>query len=91
MTHRWQNPRVLHGYAHFAFQVTITEKKSLVYDNYPKIRISGTDLGTLEASSLKLTFAPKLKANKDYKVDIRTGSEPGDKSYISLHLQPDKR
>lgn len=57
----------------------------MVYDHAPKVRIAGKDFDTLDASTLKLSFAPNLKKDEDYKMEIQSST------VIVLTLQPDKK
>lgn len=43
----------------------------MVYDIAPKVRIVGSGFDTLDASTLSLSFAPKLKVDKDYTLEIQ--------------------
>ena len=56
-----------------------------MYDVAPKVRIAGSEFDTLDASTLKLNFAPKLKKDADYKVEIQSPT------VMVLTLQPDKK
>lgn len=57
-----------------AQKVTFEEKVAFVYDIAPKVRIAGSGFDTLDAASLKLSFAPKLKVDKDYTVDVQSST-----------------
>lgn len=51
-------------------QVKFERKVANVYDIAPKVKIAGSGFDELDVSSLKLGFAPKLKVDKDYTIDI---------------------
>lgn len=53
-------------------QVSFDEKMAFVYDVAPKVRIAGNGFDTLNVASLKLSFAPKLKVDKDYTVEVQS-------------------
>lgn len=57
----------------------------MVYDFSPKVRIAGNDFDKLDASTLKLNFAPKLKKDTDYKLEIQSST------VIVLTLQEGKK
>ena len=65
--------------------MSFEEKVAFVYDVAPKVRIAGKDFDTLDASTLKLNFAPKLKKGTDYKLEIQSSTA------IVLTLQENKR
>lgn len=56
-----------------------------MYDTAPKVRIAGTGFDSLDAGSLSLSFAPKLKVKKDYTVTIQSST------VIVLTLKPKKK
>lgn len=66
-------------------QVTFEQKVAAVYDVAPKVRIAGSGFDELDASSLKLSFAPSLKEGEDYKVDIQSST------VMVLNLKPGKK
>eukprot|EP00903_Cladosiphon_okamuranus_P014061 g13069.t1 len=68
-----------------ASAASFEEKIAMVYDVAPKVRIYGQGFDTLDASTLKLSFAPKLKVDEDYKIEIQSATT------MVLTLQPDKR
>lgn len=71
----WAFPAVLlASVAYLAGAVTFEEKVAFVYDIAPKVRIAGSGFDTLDAASLKLSFAPKLKVDKDYTVDVQSST-----------------
>lgn len=55
-----------------------------MYDLAPKVRIAGSEFETVDPSTLKLNFVPKLEVGKDYKMDIQSDS------VIVLSLRPGK-
>ncbi|CBN78994.1 peptidase S1 and S6, chymotrypsin/Hap [Ectocarpus siliculosus] len=65
--------------------VSFEEKIAQVYDVAPKVRIAGSGFDELDAASLKLSFAPKLKEGEDYKVDIQSST------VMVLNLQSGKK
>lgn len=66
-------------------KASFEEKVAFVYDVAPKVRIAGQDFDALDASTLKLNFAPKLKKDEDYKLEIQSST------VMVLTLQPDKK
>ena len=45
----------------------------MVYDIAPKLRIMGSGFDTLQASNVKLSFAPSIK-DKDYSLEITSST-----------------
>lgn len=66
-------------------QVTFEEKRANVYDVAPKIRIMGSGFDTLDASTFKMSFAPKLTVDEDYALEISSST------LMVLTLKPNKK
>lgn len=57
----------------------------MVYDIDPKLRIPGSGFDTIDVSTLKLSFAPKLVQDEDYTVQVASDAA------LLLTLKPDKK
>ena len=58
---------------------------AFIYDIAPKVRIMGNGFDTLDSSKLKLSFAPKLKLDRDYTLEIQSAT------VIVLSLKEEKK
>lgn len=56
-----------------------------MYDVAPKVRITGQEFSGVDADTLKLTFVPKLKLDKDYTMAVQSDT------VIVLSLKPGRR
>eukprot|EP00752_Nemacystus_decipiens_P008845 g7893.t1 len=82
----WALPAaVLASAACLASAASFDEKKAFIYDVAPKVRIAGSGFDALDASTLKLNFAPKLAKDTDYKLEIQSST------VMVLSLQEDKK
>eukprot|EP00752_Nemacystus_decipiens_P018630 g16704.t1 len=68
-----------------ASAVSFKERVAWVYDVAPKVRIAGSGFDKLDASTLELDFAPNLKKDTDYQLEIKSST------VIVLSLQEGKR
>lgn len=66
------------------WQVTFDENIDMVYDNAPRLSITGSGFDTLDASNMKLSFAPPIK-DGDYDIEIYSST------FMSLSLKEGKK
>lgn len=66
-------------------KATFEEKIAFVYDIAPKVRIAGSGFSALDTSNLKVNFAPNLKVDRDYKLEVQSDT------VLVISLQPEKK